>query len=164
MDWQVPLVVAAIAFLALVLWKVRPSFGGGGAPVREALKKARAKIDAAKDDAARAEALCEAGDACASLLGRSGAAAAYYLRAMRCDPRSAAIAPRAAKALWRRPRVLENLLWRRLAHEPWSPEVRDATIAAIHELEHLYRKRIKSPPRAKALHHLAQAIGATPKT
>lgn len=158
MDWQVPLAIATLAFLAFIIWQVRPSFRGGGAPPRQALAAARAKVDAAKDDAERASALCDAGDAYATQLGRGGAAAAYYLRAMRCDPKSAALVERAAKGLSRRPRVLENVLWRRLGADPWSAETRAATVAAVRELEHLYHRRLKSPPRARALAHFVHVL------
>jgi hypothetical protein len=77
---------------------------------------------------------------------------------MRCDPKAVTVVERAAKALWRRPRVLEDVLWRRLGHESWGPDTREATLATIAELAHLYRKRLKSPPRARALQHLAEAL------
>lgn len=158
MEWQVPLAIATLAFGAFVLWQVRPSFGRRGIPTRKAFKAARAKVAAAKDDAARAAALCDVGDACAGQLGRASAAAAYYLRAMRCAPESPAVVERASSGLQRRPRVLENLLWRRLGHGPWSPETRAPTLLAIAELARLYHGRLKDPPRARALEHLARAL------
>lgn len=161
MEWQVPLAIATLAFGAFVLWQVRPSFGARVIPTRQAVKDARAKVAAAKDDASRAAALCDVGDACAGQLGRASAAAAYYLRAMRCAPASLPIVERAAVGLRRRPRVLENLLWRRLGNDRWSPETRAATLGAVAELARLYHERLKNPPRARALEHLAQALDPT---
>ena len=96
-----------------------------------AFKAARAKIEAAKTDADKANALCEAADACALAFGRSEAAASYYLRAMRLIPASADLVERAIQGLEHRPRALESLLWRKLGADPEHAPSPEATRAAL---------------------------------
>lgn len=159
MDWQIPLAVATIAFLAIVLWQVRPSFGGDRPPGVPNLKAAKNRAAEAKDDATRAKALCDAADACALSVGRSVSAQGYYLRAMRADPTSVDIVERATKGLWKRPRALEGLLWRRLASEPWDGPTAAAQRAALASLRRLYEERLRHPLRARALDHALAALG-----
>src|SRR5580658_9496400 len=63
-DWSIPLASATAAFLALVVWRVRPAlpWGQGRHARREALRAASALIEAAPSDHARALALCDAAD------------------------------------------------------------------------------------------------------
>src|SRR4051794_10671227 len=119
MDWHIPLLVSALLFVAFMLWRMRPDFGSraGNGATAATLREAKQRIESAKDDKARALALCDAGDACAQSIGRTTGAVGYYLRAMRADPTSAAIVERAAAGLARRPHALESLLWRRLGAE-----------------------------------------------
>lgn len=159
MSWQIPLAIVASVFLLVVLWQNRPAFIVRSRPsLRVALKEARARIEGAKDEPARALALCDAGDACALALGRSGSAIGYYLRAMRCDPHSVAIVDRAAKGLARRPRALESLLWRRLGAEAWADGTREPAKAALRQLVKLYEGRLRDPHRARALEHALTAL------
>ena len=69
----IALVAVAVAFGLIVIWRARPAIGGGRrGGFREAVRSAQVRIEAAKDDASKALALCDAADACAS---RSAAAA-----------------------------------------------------------------------------------------
>jgi hypothetical protein len=124
-----------------------------GGPGATALKEARARLAAAKTDAERAAALCDAGDASAAGLGRGDSAIGYYLRAMRLAPHSAELVSRAARALARKPHALESLLWRRLGAEPWSGSGVDAARRAIEELSKLYAGPLRNLARARALEH-----------
>ncbi len=158
MTWNAPLVVATCAFVAFLLWKLRPAMGaGGGGGKRGELRAAKQRVEAVKTDEERAIALCDAGDAAASGLAGADSAVGYYLRAMRTDPRSAQLVARAAKGLARRPRALESLLWRRLGAEPWSGGGEAAARAALAELARLYAGPLRNAPRARAMEN-AQAL------
>src|SRR5580658_409210 len=105
-EWSTPLVLATCAFLAVLLWRVRPAWPWGRKrqASREALREARARIEAARDPAARAQALCDAADI-TSRGGRAfGSAAGLYQRALRTDPSSADVVTRAVAGLATRPR------------------------------------------------------------
>ena len=152
-DWSIPLVVATAAFLALLLWRMRPFIGGRGAGAgREALREAQTRIEAAKTDPERARALCDAAE-----LMRAGEAKGMYLRAMRADPASAEIVARVVTGLARRPRTLESLLWRYLASRTWT-ESKEATRAALDALRVLYEGPLKNGVRAKAMAHARDAL------
>lgn len=153
------LVAVAVAFGLIVVWRARPAMGGGrGASFRTALRNAQARVEAAKDDAAKALALCDAADACAVAFGRSSAAVSYYLRAARLDPGSNDVLERARTGLARKPRALENYLWRRLGGDPWNDATRPAHAAALLALAELYDKRLKNHARGKALAHVVDAL------
>jgi hypothetical protein len=161
MDWQIPLIVSALVFVAFLMWRMRPAMGddsGPGARAR-ALRDAKERIRTAKDDTARAEALCDAGVACAQMVGRGGSAAQYFLRAMRSDPANVEIVTRAAKALERRPMTLESMLWRRLGTEGWEGAQRDAALAALAELALAYRRSLRHRVRGAALASALAALG-----
>lgn len=149
---------SALLFFAYVLFRVWPSFGGDRKPLRAILKDARARIDAAEDDAERAEALCDAGDACAVAVGRGGAAMQFYLRAMRVAPRSEDVAKRAIAGLSHRPRVLEKLLWRRLGSEPWTGPTKPVTELALAALLELYRHKRPDASRARAIERALESL------
>jgi hypothetical protein len=152
-DWSIPLVAATAAFLALLLWRVRPFIGGrGGEGGREALREAQARIEAAKTGPERALALCDAADR-----RRAGEAKGMYLRAMREDPASPAVVARAVAGLSHRPRALESLLWRYLSNRPWS-ESKEATRAALDGLRVIYEGPLKSAVKAKAMAHARDAL------
>jgi hypothetical protein len=152
-DWSLPLVAATAAFLALLLWRVRPFFGGaGGRAGREARRAAQARVEAAKTDPERALALCDAAD-----LVRAGEARWMYLRAMRTDPASAEVVARVVSGLARRPRTLESLLWRALSSRPWT-ESKDATRAVLDALRALYEGPLKSAVKAKAMANARDAL------
>lgn len=129
-------------------------------PLGVALKAARENIEAAKTDAAKADALCEAADACALAFGRSEAAASYYLRAMRLVPASAELVERACKGLEHRPRTLEALLWRKLGGGEGHVPGRAAILAALHGLANLYATRPRHKVRARAVETIIRTIEA----
>ncbi len=156
MDWQIPLLISAIAFALFLVFKMRPAVGADGRESAEALREAKKRIEAAKDAPAKARALCDAGDACARL-GRVNGAVGFYLRAMREEPRAKEIVERAATSLARRPRALEKLMWRHLAAEPWTGEGRDSALAALRALAAVYGRR-PNQPRARALEHAVAAL------
>lgn len=161
MDWHIPLVVATAAFLAFMVLRVWPARGGeSSTQARADLKEARRKLDAAKTDAERVDALCDAGDASAKLVGGAARAVQYYLRAMKLAPTSTDLVERVAKALARRPRGLENILWRRLGTESWAKEELPAVLAAIALLERLYAGPLKSTVRARAFANLRAHLKA----
>jgi hypothetical protein len=153
--WSTPLIAATAAFLALLLWRVRPRLGWGVDRVLggEALRETQARIEAAATDAERALALCDAAD-----LRGAAHARGMYLRALRADPASAAVVERVVAGLSRRPRALESLLWRHLATTPWT-ESKDATRAALEGLRVLYEGPLRNAVRAKALTHARDALG-----
>jgi hypothetical protein len=158
--WQtIALLVATIAFLGLVLMRTWPRMGKRrNLPLGVALKAARAKIEAASSDAAKAEALCDAADACALAFGRGEAAASYYLRAMRLVPADVEIVVRACKGLEHRPRTLESLLWRRLGADSEHVSSREATIAALRGLVSVYADRPRHAVRARAIENLLRLL------
>jgi hypothetical protein len=149
-----PLVVAAAAFLLIMVWRVRPVFPGRRRASREALKEARARVEATTDPQARAVALCEAAD----LTPGTSAASGLYQRALRTDPRSSAIVARVVAGLARRPRALESLLWRHLAQGPIEADAKDATRAVLEALRELNDGPRGSAVRARAFAHLRDAI------
>jgi hypothetical protein len=153
--WSIPLIVATAAFLALLLWRVRPRMGWGqdGGSSRVAVGEARARVLAAKTDADRALALCDAAD-----LTGAEEAKGMYQRALRADPRSAAVVERVVGGLARRPRTLESVLWRYLSATPWT-ESKEATRAALDALRVLYDGPLRNAVRAKALTHARDALG-----
>lgn len=157
-DWHIPLVVAAVAFVAFFVWRLRPVVTSGER-VGPKLREARARIAAAKDDAERARALADAGDLCARGVGRTRNAVAYYLRAMRAQPHSVEIVERAAAALAKRPRALEALAWRRLGSEKWAGEGKEASLAMLRALATAYDRTPKFHVRARALDEALGLLG-----
>jgi len=156
-DWQIPLLVSAIAFAAFIVFKMaRPAISPDGRETAAALKEAKARIDAAKTDHDKAVALADAADACARL-GRTNGAVKFYLRALHADPKAKDIVERAATSLAKRPRAIERLMWRHLASAPWTGENREAALAALRALAAAYGRRPKQP-RARALQHAIAAL------
>ncbi|MBX3190183.1 MAG: hypothetical protein KF819_24360 [Labilithrix sp.] len=158
MDWQTPLLVSAVAFAAFMIFRFRPVISGDGRATAAALKGAKQQIAAAKDDAARAKALCDAADASARL-GRFRTAVSFYLRAVRAEPGSKEIVQRASVSLARRPAALEKVLWQQLAASPWTGEARDAARIALEALAQSYAKRPRFAARARAIEHALDALG-----
>jgi len=158
--WQtIALLVVAIGFLALVVMRTWPRMGKRrNVPLGVALKAARAKIEGAKTDAAKADALCDAADACALAFGRGEAAASYYLRAMRLMPASVGLVERACKGLEHRPRTLESLLWRRLGADSEHASSHDATVAALRGLASVYAHRPRYAVRARAVENVLRLL------
>src|SRR4029079_4206218 len=99
-------------------------------------------------------------DACARL-GRTSAAVAYYLRALRADPGSKEIASRAAEGLARRPAALEKVMWRQLASARFD-ESREAAVVALRALATSYARRPRFHARARALENVLGALGEAP--
>ncbi len=161
MTWNLPLVVTAGVFVLFLLYRLRPAMPGAGRKATgAALREAKKRIAEAKDDAARALALADAGDACARSVGRTTGAVGYYLRAMRTHPASAELVERAATALARRPHALESLLWRRLGAEPWTGAGEAAARAALARLALLYAGPLRSRVRARAIENALAALPA----
>ncbi len=157
-----PLVVAAAAFLLVLLWRVRPAFPWGWGPrrraSREALRDAQVQIESTTDPRARARALCDAADLKARGVGGASSAAGLYLRAMRTDPSSADVVGRAVAGLAARPRALESLLWRHLGQAPWTRDSREATRRALDSLRVLYEGPLRNAVRARALANARDAL------
>jgi hypothetical protein len=157
-EWSVPLVVAAAAFLVVLLWRVRPLVPGRRATTsREDLRQAHARIDAATTEPERARALCEAAD-----LMKTASAKALYLRALRADPGSVEVIQRVVAGLTRRPRALESLLWRHLGATAWR-DFPDATRTTLDSLRALYEGPLRNATRAKAIANARDAI-SSPQT
>lgn len=151
-DYRV--VAAAVAFLLLFLWRVRPVLSDDDA------EPAVRGLDAAKDDDARAALLAEAGDRYARGLGGARKAAACYARAMRLRPMSTELVGRASQTLSRQPKVLEGLLWRRLGAGSWSGPARPVAVLLLKELVKVYDETSRTRPRARAIEHLLVELGA----
>jgi hypothetical protein len=163
-DRSLPLIFATAAFLAVLLWRVRPALSGRARrkASRDALREARARIELAPDDKARALALCDAADLVARRIGGGVSAKGLYLRALRSDEHSAEVVARAVSGLSKRPRTLEAILWRQLAAMPWTGESGDAARAALDALGTLYEGPLKNAVRARALGHARDALGVSP--
>ncbi len=115
----------------------------------------RAKAQGAESPRDKALAYLEAGERAASH-GHPAIAAAYFLRAMRSDPDNTDVITRMATALRpRRPRLLEQLLWRKLAaaaETGGSPRMVASVLAALSQL---YRLELRDRSRARALEAMA---------
>jgi hypothetical protein len=140
--------VAAIAFIAFLLWKMRPASVGRRRPVDPHVAEARARATRL-DGRARAVALCEAG-ARSNEAARTVAAFGYYLRALRADLTYDEPIRGLARTLGRRRASLERVLWRHLASLDWASAQRTAARTTLEELISLYR-RGRDRPRAEAL-------------
>jgi predicted O-linked N-acetylglucosamine transferase (SPINDLY family) len=159
MDWK--LIAAATVFGLYIIYRFRPIFSGGRTGLA-ALAEARKRIDAAKTDEERALALAAAGDACAATVGRTTGAVGYYTRAMRANPASVEIVERAAAGLSRRPRALEQLMWRRLATESWEGDNKPAALAALTQLQRVLDRSPRSRTRARVFENVLVTLGAPP--
>jgi hypothetical protein len=157
LGWRHALVGAAVLFLVFLVLKMRP-VGTGRPGLAEDLKKLRKRARDATSAAARSDALCEAGKL-ARDGGRPALAAAFFQRAMKADDTSAEAVERTAAALSRRPRLLEKLLWRRLANLPWDAAHRDAARAAVTALRRLYTVALRDSGRAEFLRRFDEKLG-----
>jgi hypothetical protein len=154
-EWSLPLVLAAAAFLVVLLWRVRPLIPGRRRGTsREDLSQAHSRIEAATTEPERARALCDAAD-----LMKTGSAKALYLRALRADPGSVEVIHRVVAGLTRRPRALESLLWRHLGAAPWR-DFPEATCAALDSLRTLYEGPLRNATRAKAIANARDAVSS----
>lgn len=161
MDWQIPLLVSTLTFAAFLVFRMRPAVTPRARERAAELAVATKRIEASKDDRARALALADAADACVAL-GRMDRAAGYYQRALRSDPCAAQIVERTAAGLARRPSALERLMWRHLAAHAWQDEGHDAALAGLRTLERIYAKRPRHRTRAQAIARAIAALGGTP--
>ncbi len=118
--------------------------------VREARQRAASAATASE----RADALADAGEA-AARARRWTSAAGLFLRALRADPTRAHIVVRADAALAARPRIVESILWRRLAALPDDDAHRTASLELATRLATVYEERLRDPARAAVLRRLA---------
>lgn len=162
MDWQIPLLISAVVFAAFLIFKMRPTWSSDGREAAGLLKEAEKRVADAKDDTARAQALADAGDACAKL-HRTNAAVNFYAKALKAMP-SKAIVDRASTSLSRRPLAIEKLMWRHLANGPWTGPAREPALAALSALIHVYDRSPSRSPRARAIEHALSALGQQAKT
>lgn len=158
-----PLACAAAAFLAVVVWRVRPAVGIGRRPgvSRADVKECLARAEAATGPREKALALCDAADKLAAR-GAKG----LYLRALRADPTSTEVVTRTVAGLGRRPRALDAVLWRRLAGEPWTAAAgttagtHEAVLATLDALRAVNDGPLRRPLRAKFFAHARDALKA----
>ena len=118
--WRAALLIVAGVFVVFLIAKMLP-IGAGKRGGGKARSGAKITVRAAKTDRDRAQALCEAATASLGYPFGSTRAAAYFLRAMRADPTWPGSVEKATAALaHRRSRLLDKILWRRLAATPWD--------------------------------------------
>ncbi|WP_438028767.1 hypothetical protein [Sorangium sp. So ce233] len=157
--WRHVLVGVAALFLLFLIVKMRPARRRRDVLSAE-VQAARERARRAATPRERAEALCDAGVQALHGGRRVTAAVGFFVRAMRADPTSARVIELASGALARRrPRLLEKILWRRLAVLPWDGEHRDAARAAAVGLQALYRREIRDRNRAEIMRKLAETFG-----
>ena len=146
---------AAAVFVIFLVWKMWPSVRGPFQRRRSIdprLPALREKASTASG-AARAGALCEAG-AVSLEASRQTAAFGYFLRAARADPDASEPIRGIVRALDRKPRSLERVLWRHLA----TIDVRSsAARATLEALVSLY-DRTRDRTRARALERLLSLV------
>ncbi|HSY25145.1 MAG TPA: hypothetical protein VK841_23630 [Polyangiaceae bacterium] len=170
---SIPLVLATAAFLLLVLWRVRPlvpatvlvalglPWGRKAKDRRDALARARERIETAADERARALALCDAAEIVARTVTGAASAKGFYQRAMRSDPGSVEVVRRTAAGLAGRPRALESLMWRHLASSAWEGPSAEASRAALEALRALYEGPLRNAVRARAIANASRLVGAS---
>jgi hypothetical protein len=160
-DWSVPLTLSTGAFLAWLMWSVRPAIGWRRRRrvSRSALKEAQARIESAPDNRSRALALCDAADLVAKSIAGATSATGLYLRAIRSDPQSVDVVRRAAEGLTSRPRTLESILWRHLAAGSWTGPSQAAVRTSIDLLRGLYEGPLRNSVRARALANARETLG-----
>lgn len=156
---EAALVGAAVLFLGYLVVRLWP-----GAPRRRALgadvRAARDRARAATTPHARAEALCEAGKLSAQGGARWTAAVGFFLRAMNSDPTwSGAPAELVRSFRERRPRLLEKILWRRLAHLPWDADHRAALSEISAGLVGIYERELRDKARAEVMRRVGKTFG-----
>jgi hypothetical protein len=146
---------AAFVFVVFLVWKMWPTVRGPFQRRRSIdprLPPLREKA-AGASGAERARVLCEAG-AVSLERSRQTAAFGYYLRAARADADAGEPIRGIARALDRKPRSLERVLWRHLA----TLDVRSAAArATLEELVAVYH-RTREPTRARSLEKLLSAL------
>ncbi|WP_437680430.1 hypothetical protein [Sorangium sp. So ce131] len=157
--WRHVLAGVAALFILFLLVKMRPARRRRDTLSAE-VQAARERARRAATPRERAEALCDAGAHALRGSRRVTAAVGFFVRAMRADPTSARTIELTTGALAkRRPRLLEKILWRRLAVLPWDGDHREAARAAAIGLRDLYRREIRDRNRAEIMRKLADSFG-----
>ncbi len=140
-------VAASVAFVLIIVWRFRPQLGSErDYPMPKKLVK---QLESATDSASKASLLFDAGTQALAAL-RYASAESYFRRALRVQA-SAALIERVVKALSRRPRGLEALLWRSLSEADFQGDGRAASLAALAALVQLYERMPKQRSKASAL-------------
>jgi hypothetical protein len=155
LGWQqVALAIAAVLFLGFLVFRMWPAGSrraGFGPEVRAARDRARA----ATTPRARAEALVEAARLSVRDGARMTAAAGLFLRAMHSDPTwPDAVTQMVLSFRRRRPRLLEKVLWRRLAQLPWDAEHRAVLREVTSGLAGLYERELRERSKAEVLRRM----------
>lgn len=159
MAWQYALIGAAVVFVGFVVLKLRlgVSIARRGELAAE-VRGARARVYAAKGGDARSRALCEAAIV-AARAGRWTSTAGFLLRAIRAAPTSARPVDLLISELTvRRPKLVEKVLWRRLAQLPWDRQHAEVLAKAADGLAAFYTTRRRDPVRAEVLARLAAQL------
>ncbi len=153
---DVLLAFAAIVFALYLFWKLRPAIG-----VDDALELRRRADDnlaktlaALPDDGARVAMLCGEAEKLATAVGRRRRAAMLFSRAMRLAPNDTHVVERAVAALAARPRLLEALLWKRLASLQPGKSSRPAIEATLSALATAYAAMPRRSLRHRAVQNL----------
>jgi hypothetical protein len=130
--------IVALLVLAYLVYRVWPTSDRAPAMAPEA-RAARDRARNASTPAERALALCDAAELALHGKARWTSAVGLFLRAWKADPTAVEPVARAIAALRRkRPRVLERMLWRRLANLPWDDAHRAVVRTVAGGLGHLY--------------------------
>jgi hypothetical protein len=157
--WRHALTIVALAFLLFLVGRLVPLRGRRSrGEVAAALRAARERARLAETPRARAEALCEGAVIAAERAHRWTASAGLFLRAMRADPTWAGAVEHARRALTRRPRLLESILWRRLALLRWEGAERGAAKATAEALASLPARGREGRARADVVRRLAERL------
>lgn len=168
-DWQnIAVVTGAVVFVIFLLWQFRPVRLRFGAAPKAAVDSMAARIQArsAPDAKTRAKILCDAAQKAAAQPGGVNSAVGLFLRSMMAEPTSPEPIECIRKLLLgRRPRALERILWKRLAHAEWEGDQRAVAAACACALHDVYAGgRLHDRSRATAMRKLARQLGAEPKT
>lgn len=165
-SWRAALLIVAGVFVVFLIAKMLP-IGGGKRGAGPELSGAKIKVREATNDRDRAEALCEAASASLGLPFGVTRAAAYFLRAMRADPLWPGSVEKATAALaHRRARLLDKILWRRLAATPWDDEHASVVRALLTGLAAVSKNARGHAAQAQVLERLlaGERLGAAAKS
>lgn len=153
-SWRWALLIVAGAFVVFLVAKMLPIGASRGAP-GPGLAKARLKLRDAKTPREKAEALCDAAEAALGQPFGATRAGAYFLRAMRADPAWSGSVDRAVASLSaRRARLLEKMLWRRLAATPWDAAHASVSRAIVSGLATVSKKAPSHAAQAQVMERL----------
>lgn len=150
-----------VVFVLFLLYRMRPSpLGAARGELDQALGAARKRISASTTPRERAAALCDAGTVAAAAR-RYGAAAGYFLRALRVEPTWTVPVERAAEALEKRPRLLEKMLIRQLGRTAWDDAHRPVVHALATTLTAVYERQ-RDRVQASVMRRVAALVAASP--